>query len=118
MDPYPRKGGCQQWSRKHHSLLQKAKENDTEKDSRDTPPTPNDEHPNVIQGMKQGKLFGVNHLNPVGPQRAGDPCIKAGEKEGKQLIIKKINAHYLCRQVIIPDSNEGSTHPCSRQILG
>ena len=51
MDPYPRKEGCQNWSRKHHPFIQKAKENHTEKDSWNAPPTSHDKHSNVIQGM-------------------------------------------------------------------
>src|SRR4030042_2288352 len=97
MDPYPRKEGCQNWSRKHHSFIQKAKENHTEKDSWNAPSTSHDKHPNVIKSMEQGELLGVDHLNPVGPQRASNPCIKTREEEGKQFITIELNSHHLSR---------------------
>jgi hypothetical protein len=83
MDPYPRKDRRQNWSRKHDSFIQKTKENHAEKDSWDAPSTTHDQHPNVIQSMKQGELLGVDHLNPVGPQGTSNPGIKTGDEEGE-----------------------------------
>ena len=85
---------CKNWSGKHHSFVQEAKEEDAEKDSGDASSTPNDQHSNIIKGMEQGKLLRVNDLNPVGPQRPSDPCIKAGEEEGKKFITIELNSHH------------------------
>lgn len=82
MDSYPWKDACKQRSCKHHAFIQKAKEDHTEKDSWNAPSTSHDKHSNVIQGMEQGELLGVNHLNPVGPQGTRNPSIKAGDEEG------------------------------------
>jgi hypothetical protein len=49
---YPWEEVCQKGGCKHHSFIQKAKENHTEKDSRDTPAPSYNEHPYVIQGME------------------------------------------------------------------
>ena len=83
VNSYPWEDRRKKWSRKHHPFVQETKEENAEKDPGDAPSTPYDQHPNIIKGVEQGKLLRVNDLNPVGPQGASNPCIKAGDEEGK-----------------------------------
>src|SRR4030042_333231 len=103
---------------RHHAqcFIQHGDEDGPEYRARYAPETPDNDHSNILYGKKDGKRLRRDTYGIVRPQSAGESGIKRADAEGKQLIFKYGNTHPFGSQIVVTDSDEGTTIPATNEV--
>src|SRR3984893_6503795 len=91
-------------------LGQERNEDGAEDGAEDAAEAADDDHAQIVDPQRDGKLLRADQPRLVCEQRPRHPDVEGADAEGEQLVAEDVHAHHLGGDVVVADGDEGLAH--------
>src|ERR1700730_15492742 len=115
-EPGVRAGESRGAEAKH--LRQEGDEDRAEDRAEDAAEAADDDHAQIVDPERDGKILRADQPRLVGEQRPRHPDVERADAEGEELVAEDVHAHHLGGDVVVADGDEGLAHLGAKEDAG
>src|SRR5258708_4437955 len=97
-------------------LGQERDEDGAEDGTEDAAEAADDDHAQIVDPQRDGKVLRADQPRLVCQQRPPHPDVEGADAEGEQLVAEDVHAHHLGGDVVVADRDEGLAHLGAREV--